>query len=161
MSAIGSYEILSRVSFDDCLEAARSVRPEATSTSIFKKTEVKALDEFQARWKSSVIERVDFEYSGYVLGNYLDAQAEINQLQLFDEDSEEATTLSKVFTSAFVFHRTVPLPEMPYDKLEAFCRHEYDADGADLLEPLRAAHEFYARGLEAITADNLVVFVIR
>jgi len=26
---------------------------------------------------------------------------------------------------------------------------------------LRAAHEFYARGLAAITPDNLVVFVIR
>jgi hypothetical protein len=161
MSAIGSYEVLRRVTFADCLAAARGVRPEPTGTSIFKKAEGKALDEFQARWTSSVIERVDFEYSGYVLGNYLDAQQEINQLQLFDEESEEATTLNKVFTAAFVFHRAVPLPEMPDDKLEAFCRHEYDADGADLLEPLRAAHEFYARGLDAITPDNLVVFVIR
>ena len=161
MSAIGSYEVLSRAAFSDCLEAARGVRPETTGISIFKKTEATALDAFHARWKSSVIERVDFEYSGYVLGNYLDAQHEINQLRLFDEESEEATTLSKVFTAAFVFHRAVPLPEMFDDKLEAFCRHEYDADGADLLEPLRAAHEFYARGLEAITPDNLVVFVIR
>ena len=161
MSAIGSYEVLSRAGFEDCLAAARSVRPEAAGTSIFKKTEARGLEEFQATWNSSVIERVDFEYSGYVLGNYLDAQLEINQLQLFDEESEEALTLGKVFTSAFVFHRAVPLPDVPEDKLEAFCRHEYDADGADLLEPLRAAHEFYARGLEAITPDNLVVFVIR
>jgi len=161
MSAIGSYEVLSRARFNDCLTAAQAIRPETSGTSILKKTEVKGLDDFQAKWTSSVIERVDFEYSGYVLGNYLDAQAEINQLQLFDEDSEEATTLSKVFTAAFVFHRAVPLPEIPVDKLEAFCRHEYDADSADLLEPLRAAHEFYARGLAAITPDNLVVFVIR
>jgi hypothetical protein len=161
MSAIGSYEVLNRTRFTECLEAAQGVRPETSGTWIFKKTEVKGFDDFQASWKSSVIERVDFDYSGYVLGNYLDAQQEINQLQLFDEESEEALTLSKVFTAAFVFHRAVPLPEMPEDKLEAFCRHEYDADGADLLEPLRAAHEFYARGLEAITPDNLVVFVIR
>jgi hypothetical protein len=161
MSAIGSYEVLSRTTFDDCLEAAKGVRPETTGAWVFKKTEVKGLDGFQARWQSSVIDRVDFDYSGYVLGNYLDAQLEINQLQLFDEESEEAQTLSKVFTAAFVFRRAVPLPEMPDDKLEAFCRHEYDADSADLLEPLRAAHEFYTRGMDAITPDNLVVFVIR
>jgi hypothetical protein len=161
MSAIGSYEVLSRAAFDDCLAAARGIRPETSGASILQKTEIKGLDQFQAKWTSSVVERVDFGYSGYVLGNYLDAQHEINQLQLVDEESEESTTLSRVFTAAFVFHRAVALPEMSDDKLEAFCRHEYDADGADVLEPLRAAHEFYARGLEAITANNLVVFVIR
>jgi hypothetical protein len=161
MSAIGSYEVLTREGFAASLEAARNVRTEISGKWIFKTTEEKGREAFDAVWRASLVERVDFDYSGYVLGNYLDAQYEVNGLRLFDEESEPALALSKVFTAAFIFESPRTLPDLPVEKLEAFCRAEYNEAGPELIEPFQAAHTFYARGLSAITNANLVVFVIR
>jgi hypothetical protein len=161
MSAIGSFEVLTRPRFDDCLAAARDVHPETSGKWIFKKTQVTGVDAFHALWDASVLERADFEYSGYVLGNYLDAQYEINGLRLFDEESETAAALARVFTAAFVFDAPRTLPELPDSKLQAYARGEYGEDGQDLIEPIRAAHAFYLRGMTAITPERLVVFIIR
>jgi hypothetical protein len=161
MSAIGSYEVLTRDGFTTCLVAARNIHPETTGKWIFKSTQVKGREAFDAAWAAALVDAVDFDYSGYVLGNYLDAQFAINNLRLFDEESEPALALAKVFTAAFVFDAPRTLPELPADKLEAFCRDEYNEDGQELIEPFRAAHAFYAEGIAAITAANLVVFVIR
>jgi len=161
MSAIGTYEVLTRDGFAASLEAARNVDTETTGKWIFKTAKEKGRDAFDAAWQAALVECVDFDYSGYVLGNYLDAQYEINGLRLFDEESESAQALSRVFTAAFIFESPRTLPDLPGDKLEAFCRAEYPTDGLELIEPLQAAHAFYARGLSAITNANLVVFVIR
>ena len=161
MSAIGSYEVLTRDGFAASLDAARNVNTETAGKWIFKTTKEKGRDAFDAAWQTALIECVDFDYSGYVLGNYLDAQYEINGLRLFDEESESAQALCKVFTAAFIFESPRTLPELPPDKLEAFCRAEYPTDGPELIEPLQAAHAFYARGLSEITNAHLVVFVIR
>jgi hypothetical protein len=161
MSAIGSYEVLTRDGFAASLDAARNVNIETSGRWIFKTSKEKGRDAFDAAWQAALVEYVDFDYSGYVLGNYLDAQYEINGLRLFDEESEAAQALSKVFTAAFIFESQRTLPDLPPDRLEAFCRAEYPTDGPELIEPLQAAHSFYARGLSAITNANLVVFVIR
>jgi hypothetical protein len=161
MSAVGSYEVLTRTRFAECLALAEEVRRGATGASILRNTKITGLDEFQRRWADAVLERVDFGYSGYVLGNYLDAQYAINGLRLFDDESATAVTLAKVFTAAFVFDAPRTLPELPENKLQSYARDEYGGDGQDLIEPIRAAHAFYARGMTAITRENLVVFIIR
>jgi hypothetical protein len=161
MSAIGSYEVLTRDGFVKCLDAARDVHPETTGKWVFKTTKVQGREAFDAAWSAARIDEVGFDYSGYVLGNYLDAQFAINNLRLFDEESEQALALANVFTAAFVFDTPRTLPELPTDKLQAFCREEYGEDGEDLLEPIQSAHAFYAQGIAAITAANLVVFIIR
>lgn len=161
MSAIGSYEVLTRDGFAACLDAARRVCTEATGRWIFKTTPVEGRAAFDLVWGAARVDAVDFAYSGYVLGNYLDAQLAINNLRLFDDESETAMALGRVFTAAFVFDAPRTLPELPAEKLEAFCREEYNEVSHDLIEPLRAAHAFYAEGIAAVTAANLVVFVIR
>jgi hypothetical protein len=79
----------------------------------------------------------------------------------FDEQSETARLLAKVFTAAFAFDAPVELPDLPPERLLAFCNEEYGADAAGLVEALEAAHEFYRRGMAEITPEQLVVFVIR
>jgi len=161
MSAIGSYEVLTRDGFAACLDAARNVHPETTGKWIFKTTREKGREAFDAAWAAARVDAVGFDYSGYVLGNYLDAQLAINNLRLFDDESEPALALANVFTAAFVFDVPRTLPELPTDRLQAYCREEYHEDSEDLIEPIQAAHAFYAEGIAAITAANLVVFVIR
>lgn len=160
MSAIGSYAVLDRAQFQRCLDAARGIRPETTGKWLFKRTETVGAPEFMATWHASVRKDVRFGYSGYVLGNYVDAQREINQAQLADEESEVARALGRAFTAVFVFDAPVALPDLPQAKLEAYCRDEYGDEGTELLEPITAAHGFFAQGLAEITPDALVVFII-
>jgi hypothetical protein len=161
VSALGSYEVLNRVRFAGCLALARNVRAETTGKWIFKSTRITGVAEFNEAWRASVLQAVHFDHSGYVLGNYVDAQLAINQTQLIDEQSEPARILSAVFTAAFVFDTSRSLPDLPEEKLNAFCRAEYDHDAPGMIEAIKAAHAFYARGLTEITPENLVVFVIR
>ena len=107
-----------------------------------------------------MVREVDFAHSGYVLGNYVDAQQAINGIQLVDEQSEGARALSKIFTAASLFDAPVSLPDLPAERLLAFCREEYGVDAAEMIEALTAAHLFYQRGLAEITPEHLVVFVI-
>jgi hypothetical protein len=65
-----------------------------------------------------------------------------------------------VFTAAFMFDAAVPLPELPPQKLKAFCRQEYGKDAPGMAEAISAAHTFYARGFGEITCESLVVFVV-
>jgi hypothetical protein len=161
MSAIGTYEVLSRSKFDECLKLARNIRTETTGKWIFRQTKATGRDEFIAAWNASVSKRVDFDYSGYVLGQYLEAQSVINRTVLFDEESELGRTLAKVFTAAFVFDTSLSLPDLPANELAACCAEEYGDDGPAMVEAINAAHAFLARGLTEITPENLVVFVIR
>jgi hypothetical protein len=101
VSAIGSYEVLERREFARCLDLARSIRNETSGKWIFKRTEVKGVAEFQQAWKAAVLERDDFDYSGYVLGNYLDARLAVNGFQPFDEQSDVGRLLSRGFTAGF------------------------------------------------------------
>ncbi len=161
MSAIGSYFVVRRSHWPDCLASARNVRSETTGKWVFQSTRVVGLDEFRRVWQAATVREVPYDYSGYVLGNYLDAQAVVNQAQIFDEQSENAVALSKAFTAAFPFDAPVALPGMTPGALEAFCREEYgDADAPGMAEAIQAAHLFYERGFNEITAEHLVVFVI-
>lgn len=60
-----------------------------------------------------------------------------------------------------MFDSACTLPDLSEEKLHAFCRTEYGEDAPGMIEAIRAAHSFYVRGLEEITPENLVVFVIR
>jgi hypothetical protein len=160
MSAVGSYQVLKRSTFAACVEAARNVRSWTTGVWIFKRTRTSGLAEFTATWDASVSKTVDFDYSGWALGQYLDAQRAINQRELFDEQSELGRTLARVFTAAFVFDTPMTLPDLPANELDAYCRGEYEQDGPAMAEAITAAHAFYAQGLMEITPENLVAFVI-
>jgi hypothetical protein len=160
MSAIGSYEVVTRAQFARCLEAARRISTETTGKWLFKASHTHGTTEFIQAWQAAVQKRAVFDYSGYVLGNYIDAQRVINSTELVDEHSDVARLLARAFTAAFVFDRAVPLPDLPDEPLRAYCRDEYGAEGADLIEPIGAAHEFFGRGLSEISAEALVVFVI-
>jgi hypothetical protein len=142
MSAIGAYHVLNRTDFDACMKAART------------KT-------FKAAWEAAVSKTVDFDGSGYLLGQYLDAQREVNERELFDEQSEVGRTLAEVFTAAFVFDQPLEPPELLPDRLEEYCRDEYGQDGPQMADALLATHAFYKQGLSEISPENLVVFVIR
>jgi hypothetical protein len=161
MSAIASYAVVRRHNFAACLDHARNIRSESSGKWLFKKTVVVGISEFEQAWRSAVIEEVHFDYSGYVLGNYLDAQQAVNQIQLADEHSEVASTLCKVFTAAFPFDVLVTLPELASEPLLVFCQQEYGSDAEGAVEALRAAHRFYQKGLSNISSENLVVFIIR
>jgi hypothetical protein len=160
MSAIGSYVVMRRSDLPGCIALAQNIRTETTGKWIFKQTQEVGHDEFYRAWKAGVVREADFEYSGYALGNYLDAQEAVNGAQLFDEQSETGQVLAKVFTAAFVFDAPVSLPAMAGEPLLEFCREEYGADAQGMAEAITAADEFYRRGLAEITPEHLVVFVI-
>lgn len=103
MSAIGSYAVVTRTGFRSCLALAGQIRLETTGKWVFKKSRVVGIEEFREAWRAAVVGEVDFDYSGYVIGNYLDAQGTVNGVVLIDEQSDVAGTLSKVFTAAFAF----------------------------------------------------------
>ena len=161
MSAIGSYAIVSRAQYPNCLDRAREVRSETTGKWLFKKDQVVGIEDFNQAWRAAVLREIDFGYSGYVLGSYLDAYENIHQRKLLDEQSEVAKTLAKVFTAAFPFETPVSLLDLPEKKLGDFCREEYRDDASGMTEAIKAAHSFYQDGFKQITPENLVVFVIR
>jgi hypothetical protein len=93
---------VSRSAYAKSLDLARETHSETTGKWLFKKTQVVGVEEFHREWQQGIVEEVGFSYSGYVIGNYLDAQEILNRSG-FDEESEEAKTLCKVFTAAFSF----------------------------------------------------------
>jgi hypothetical protein len=161
MSAIGSYAVLRRRDFAACLDRARNIRSESSGTWLFKKTVVVGVSEFNQAWQAALVEEVNFDYSGYVLGNYLDAQLAVNQIQLADEQSEVASTLCKVFTAAFPFDAPVTLRVLASEPLLVFCQQEYGNEHKVWLK-VCALHTFFKKkGLSTISSENLVIFIIR
>lgn len=161
MSAIGSYVVINRSKLTDCLDLAREIHSEHSGKWMFKKTQVVGLDEFRAAWMDSILKEVSFDYSGYAIGNYLDAQKAVNDVDLVDEQSEQMTILCKAFLAAFVFERPTSLPELSPEKLLDFCREEYgEDDSKSAFEAINAAHVFYKQGLSEISTENLVVFLM-
>ena len=161
MSAIGSYAVLRRSQLPVCLDRARQICSASSGKWLFKKTEVVGIIEFRQAWQAAVVDEVTFEYSGYVLGNYLDAQHAVNQIELANEQSEVARSLCKTFTAAFPFEIPVTFPELASEPLLSFCQQEYGNDAQGMVEALKATHVFYQKGLSNITSENLVIFVIR
>jgi hypothetical protein len=162
MSAIGSYVVINRTKFAECLELARHIHSETSGKWMFKRTQVVGLEEFGEAWKQAVLKEANFEYSGYVVGNYLDAQKAVNSIDLVDQQSEVMTVLCKAFLAAFVFEEPMTLPVLQPQELLEFCREEYgDDDSQSAVEAITAAGEFYRQGLEEITNDLLVVFLIQ
>lgn len=162
MSAIGSYAVVSRTGFRTCFELADKVGSETTGRWMFKKSRVVGIEEFREAWRAAVVQEVNFDYSGYVIGNYLDAQDAVNGVVPIDEQSGVANALSKVFTAAFAFEAPVSFPDLPPEKLLTFCQEEYgENDAAGMVEAINAAHAFYQRGLGEITPEHLVVFIIQ
>ncbi len=113
MSAIGSYEILSRSDFQRCLDAARNIRTETSGKWLFKTTRTAGATEFAEMWQASTRKQVTFDYSGYVLGNYIDAQEVINQTRLVDEQSDVSVTAGQgIHRGVRVRHRPSSAPSI-------------------------------------------------
>ena len=161
MSAIGSYAVLQRGEWNGCAALAQNVRTETTGRWMFKQSHVTGIEEFQRAWQAALVQEVAFDYSGYALGTYLDAQQEINGLALVDEQSESARVLARVFTAGFFFDTPVLLPVLPPERLTAFCTEEYGEEAAPAVEAVTAADGFFRRGLAEISSDRVVIFVIR
>src|ERR1700746_644223 len=163
MSAIGSYVVLRREGFRECIRLVADVRKEVTGKWIFKKPVTRGRDEFNAAWAAALVEEVDFEYSGYVLGDYLDAQELVNGVRTEEwERSAAALTLKKLFTAAIPFEETpAPFPAIEEQTLRAFCQSEYGNNADSLYQATQAAHEFYGRGLARLSETHVVMFVIR
>ena len=163
MSAIGTYAVLRREGFRECVRLASEVRKEVSGKWIFQKQVTRGLEEFHAAWKGALVEEADFEYSGYVLGNYLDAQEQVNGVEARElERSPAALALSKVFTAAIPFtHTPAPFPLLEEPPLRAFCESEYGSDSDNMYQAILAAHEFYGRGLTRVSERHVVTFVIR
>ncbi len=110
MSAIGSYSVLDRSDVADCLARARAVRSETAGRWIFKQTRVHGMEEFRRAWRAAVRKRVDFEYSGYVLGNYLDAQTapelppQVLEAFCRQEYGEDAPRMAEAISAAHTFY---------------------------------------------------------
>ena len=160
MSAIGSYAVLRREAFPECVERARHIRKETRGRWIFKSPVVAGMEEFKAAWAGALVEEASFGYSGYVIGNYLDAQEHVNSLPNRYERTETALALTKAYTAAFPFEEKETFPELPQEKLAAWCREEYGEDAQNMAEAITAAHTFYKEGLAKITPETVVVFLI-
>jgi hypothetical protein len=80
------------------VELARHIHTETSGKWMFKRAQVVGLDEFREAWRQVVLRDVTFEYSGYVIGNYLDAQKAVNNIDLVDEQSEVMTVYVKPFS---------------------------------------------------------------
>jgi hypothetical protein len=160
VSAIGSYVVVRRQALAGCLALARNVRTETKGTWI-KQSQTVGRVEFDEAWREATVREAGFGYSGYVLGNYLDAQRAVNGIDLVDEQSESVTTLARVFMAAFVLDRAIAPPPLPPEPLLAFCRGEYgEDDAAGMAEAIVSADSFYRRGLGEITDEHVVVFLI-
>ena len=163
MSAIGSYAVLRREGFRKCLWLAADVRTEVSGKWFFQKQVTHGRAEFDAAWSAALVEESHFEYSGYVLGNYLDAQEQINRIRAGELDqSAAARALHRVFTGAIPFEE-VPavVPVFEEQALRAFCRSEYGDDADNMYQAIQAAHEFYGRGVARVSEACVVVFVIQ
>ena len=163
MSAIGKYVVLRREAYRECVRLVGNVHTESTGKWMFKKQVTCGLEEFNAAWKAAVVEEVAFDYSGYVIGNYLDAQAAVNGIPADAfERSPDALALNKVFTAAMPFEKAATFEKFDEQKLLAFCKDEYgEEDAQGMCEAIQAAHEFYTGGLARISKENVVVFVIQ
>jgi hypothetical protein len=160
MSATGSYAVLRRAAFGACVERARNIRKETLGRWIFKSPVVVGTEEFKAAWAEALVEEADFGYSRYVIGNYIDAQEHVNSVPNRYERTETALALTKAFTVDFPFEQKETFPELPQEKLLAWCREEYGKDADSMAEAITAAHAFYQEGLARITAETVVVFLI-
>ena len=105
MSAIGSYVVLRREGFSECVRLAADVRKEVTGKWIFKKPVTRGRDEFNAAWAAALVEEVDFEYSGYVLGDYLDAQERVNGVRTGEREQSAAALLMNKLHGRHTFRR--------------------------------------------------------
>jgi hypothetical protein len=157
MSAIGSYAVLRREGFRECVRLAADVRTEVSGKWIFQRQLTHGRDEFNAAWAAALVEEVHFEYSGYILGNYLDTQEQVNGVRTGElERSPAAVALHKVFTAAIPFGDTpVPFPVFEEQTLRAFCRREYGDDADGMYQAIQAAHEFYGRGLARVSESHV------
>jgi hypothetical protein len=90
----------------------------------------------------------------------LDAQEHLNEVRNRWDQSEEGRALARAFTAGFAFDSRVAFPELPQERLEAWCRDEYGQDAATMTEAIGAAHSFYRSGLDRVDHENIVVFVI-
>jgi hypothetical protein len=162
MSATGSYAVVRRHEWPRCIALAQTIRTETTGRWIFKQSRVVGMDEFANAWQAAVVREVDFEHSGYALGTCLDAHEAILGRALVGEQSEAVTALAKVFTAGFPFERAVPVPDLPSDRLDAFCRQEYgDDEPPETAAALADANRFLQRGMAEISPDHIVVFIIK
>jgi hypothetical protein len=161
VSAIGSFAVLRRESLPRCLALARDIHTETTGRWISRHSRTVGLDVFRVAWQEALVRSESFDHSGYVIGNYLDAQQAVNGVALVDEQSETSRTLAKAFTAGFVFEHPIELPALSGEGLMQFCTEEYGSDAAGMAEAIRAAEAFYRSGIAEISAEHVVVFIVQ
>lgn len=154
MSAIGKCAILKRDLVEECAARARAVHKE-TIGLFFKKTVTVGKEEFREAWRRALVEEDHFDFSGYALGEYLDAQKELNGFEF-----AERGPFDKVFTAGFRFDQPVNLPQISNEKLKAYCDEQFGADAPTALEAFKSADKFYRRNLAKIDAGRVAVFII-
>ncbi|HEX5411707.1 MAG TPA: hypothetical protein VFZ27_07570 [Terriglobia bacterium] len=134
MSAVGGYAVLRRAAFAECVELAKSITRKHEFRWPFKDSLTIGMEEFKAAWDAALMEKVEFGYSWYAIGNYLDAQEQVNSAPNRHERTEAALALSRAFTAAFPFEEKKNFAEFPPDKLLAWCRKEYANDAGNMAE---------------------------
>jgi hypothetical protein len=139
------------------------MRTEVTGKWIFKKPVTRGRDEFNAAWAAALVEEVDFEYSGYVLGDYLDAQGTSQRRPNRGTGAVRGSPVDEqaVHSRHTFEERPAPFPAIEEQALHAFCQDEYGGDADSLYQAIQAAHEFYRRGLARLSETHVVMFVIR
>lgn len=159
MSAIGTMVKLYRVDLVRCLDLARRIRTESVGWLWKRQVEVGA-EAFHDAWNAAVKGRADFQYSGYVLGDYFLVQAELNGYGPDPFDSADGRLLARGFTAAFPMTSPVLFPALQSETLRAHCKAEYGDDAGTMHGALLAAHAFYLEGAKAVTSELAVAFVI-
>jgi len=155
MSAIGSYVVLRRSAFPACVAAAANIHKETTGKWLFKSATVVGQDAFEQAWKDAIVDEQDFEYSGYVLAYFLEAQRDLNKIPLTGD-----TPLENFFSTAFPFEERRTFPPFDEAALRSWCEKGYGEEADELLEPILAAHRFFEEGLNRIDQEHVVVFLI-
>ncbi len=69
MSAIGSYAVLTRAAWLNCVGLAQKVRNETTGRWIFQRTQTIGQEEFRQAWRAAMVREADFDEpsAGYSL----------------------------------------------------------------------------------------------
>jgi hypothetical protein len=160
MSAIGSYVVLRREGFRECVRVAADVRTEATGKWIFKKPVTRGRDEFNAAWTATLVEEVGF----WICARRLSRRSRtVNGVRTGErERSAAALTLNKLFAAAIPFEETpAPFPAMEEQTLRALARANTETTLIACIRRSKPRMNSAAAGLARLSETHVVTFVIR
>lgn len=161
MSAIGSVVLVKRPEFARCVQLAAEVRHEKKGWGPFKKDVTYGREAFEQAWSGAVIEEREFDFSGHALSGYFEVMQQLTGLDPESLASTEAgRALDNLFIAAIPFEQPLQLPELNGESLRDYCAAEYGEDADEMFSALQAADRFYRSGLECLSAEHVVVFLI-